>query len=72
MTTSTVDVAGLAGGHVSLTSAHLAELAARIEGPMLYPGDAGWGDAGAVWNGMVAKRPALVIQPSSADDVAAA
>ncbi|MGH3823194.1 MAG: FAD-binding oxidoreductase [Pseudonocardiaceae bacterium] len=70
-TIGTVDVSGLEGGHVSLTSAQLTALAARLEGPVLYPGDEGWGDAAAVFNGMVAKRPALVVQPSSAGDVAA-
>ena len=35
-------------------------------------GDQGWNDAVAIWNGMAARLPALVLQPASAHDVAAA
>jgi FAD/FMN-containing dehydrogenase len=55
-----------------LTSEHLDGLRSRIEGPLLRPGDDGWDDAVLVWNGMVAKVPALVLQPTSARDVATA
>ena len=41
-------------------------------GPLLRPGDAGWDDAVLIWNGMVARAPALVVQPTSARDVAEA
>jgi FAD/FMN-containing dehydrogenase len=41
-------------------------------GPVLRPGDPGWGDAVLVWNGMVATEPRLVVQPTSAKDVASA
>ncbi len=71
-TTSTIDIAGLEGGRVSLTSKQLDDLTARLEGPLLRAGDEGWAEALLVWNGMVAKAPALVIQPTSARDVAAA
>jgi FAD/FMN-containing dehydrogenase len=43
-----------------------------VEGPLLRAGDEGWDDAILVWNGMVARAPALVLQPTSARDVAAA
>lgn len=69
---STIDVAGLTGGRVSLMTKQLADLEARVEGPLLRPGDEGWDEAVLVWNGIVAKAPALVIQPTSARDVAAA
>ena len=39
---------------------------------MLRPGDQGWDDAVLIWNGMVARTPAVVVQPTSARDVAAA
>jgi FAD/FMN-containing dehydrogenase len=71
-TTSTIDFAGLDGGRVNLTSEQLEDLKARVEGPLLHAGDEGWAAALLVWNGMVAKAPALVIQPTSARDVAAA
>ena len=66
---STIDVAGLDGGFVSLTPE---QLDSRVECPMLRAGDAGWEDAVLVWNGMVAKAPAVVLQPTSAAHVAAA
>jgi FAD/FMN-containing dehydrogenase len=66
------EVAGLEGGRVILTSEQLEDLDSRIEGRLLRPGEHGWNDAVAIWNGMVAKSPALVLQPISAYDVAAA
>ncbi len=39
---------------------------------MLVEGDDGWEDAVLLWNGMVARKPALVVQPTSAAEVAAA
>jgi FAD/FMN-containing dehydrogenase len=71
-TTTTVDIAGLEGGRVSVTSKQLEDLTAQVEGLLLRAGYDGWAEALLVWNGMVAKAPALVIQPTSARDVAAA
>ena len=72
MTTSTIDMAGLKGGRVNLMAEQLDELEALVDGPLLRAGDEGWNDAVLVWNGMVARFPALVLQPTSARDVAAA
>jgi FAD/FMN-containing dehydrogenase len=69
MNARTIDVAGLDGGLVRLTEE---QLDSRIECRLLRAGAAGWDDAVLTWNGMVAKVPALVLQPSSAVDVAAA
>jgi FAD/FMN-containing dehydrogenase len=44
---------------------------AGIDGALLRPGDDGWDDAVLIWNGMVDKTPALVVQPESPHDVAA-
>ena len=68
----TMDIAGLNGGTVTLSSEQLGALGARVEGPLLRAGDEGWDDAVRIWNGMVAKVPALVLRPTSAADVAAA
>jgi FAD/FMN-containing dehydrogenase len=72
MTTDTIDIAGLNGGPVSLGSTQLDELEARVRGRLLVAGDQGWNEAVAIWNGMAARLPALVLQPASAHDVAAA
>jgi FAD/FMN-containing dehydrogenase len=71
MTATTIDVAGLDGGLVRLTSEQLDELDSRAGCPLLRAGDEGWDDSVLVWNGMVARTPALVLQPTSAGDVAA-
>ena len=61
-----IDIAGLEGGLVSLTSGQLDDLDSRLEGRLLLAGDDGWEEAVEIWNGMVAKLPALVVQPASA------
>jgi FAD/FMN-containing dehydrogenase len=67
-----IDVAGLDGGPVRLTAEQLDALESRVACPVLRAGDAGWEQAVLVWNGMVAKAPALVLQPTSAAHVTAA
>ena len=47
-------------------------LRAELGGSLLLPGDAGFDDATRLWNGMVAKSPALVVQPAGAADIASA
>ncbi|MDQ3034181.1 MAG: FAD-binding oxidoreductase [Myxococcota bacterium] len=63
-------LAGLDGDTVHPTASEIQDLAARIEGRVLRESDAGWDDAVSVWNAMVTKVPALVVQPTSAEDVA--
>jgi FAD/FMN-containing dehydrogenase len=72
MTMTTIDIAGLNGGHVNLTAEQLDDLDSQLTGRLLRAGDEGWDDALLIWNGMVAKVPALVLQPTSAHDVTAA
>jgi len=55
-----------------MSSEQLDDLDSRIEGRLLCAGDDGWDDAVLVWNAMVAKLPALVVQPESAQDVSTA
>lgn len=72
MRTTPSDIARLDGGFVGLASDQLDDLDSRVEGLVLRADDVGWDDALLVWNGMVARIPALVLQPTSAHDVAAA
>jgi FAD/FMN-containing dehydrogenase len=72
MSTRTFDVAGVEGGLVGLTSASLEQLNTQIDGPLLAAGDDGWDEAILIWNAMVATTPALVVKPTSVEDVVAA
>jgi FAD/FMN-containing dehydrogenase len=67
-----VKVAARHGGVVPVTASELEELEARVERPLLRQGDEGWDDAVLIWNGMVSKAPALVLQPTSTREVATA
>ncbi|MGH9285843.1 MAG: FAD-binding oxidoreductase, partial [Acidimicrobiales bacterium] len=67
-----IEVAGLDGGSITVRAAQLDRLASAVGGRLLAAGDAGWADAVRIWNGMVAQAPALVAQPASAAEVAAA
>jgi FAD/FMN-containing dehydrogenase len=71
MTTGSIDTAGLDGGPVGLATKQLDLLDTRVQGRLLRPGDQGWNEAVSIWNGMAARLPALVLQPTSAHDVAA-
>lgn len=72
MTATVIDVAGRDGGRVSMDPGHLEDLRTRIQGRVLRPGDEGWDGAVLIWNAIVSRTPALVVQPEAARDVAAA
>ena len=49
----------------------LEAFAADLRGPAFWPGDAGYDDACRIWNAMIERRPALVVRPRDAGEVAA-
>jgi FAD binding domain/Berberine and berberine like len=56
----------------SLSSARaelLADLVEKFTGRVFVPGDAGFDEATQIWNAMIEKTPAAVIQPESVADV---
>jgi FAD/FMN-containing dehydrogenase len=67
-----IGVAGLDGVGVSLSPEDFGVLGGEPDGRLLLAGDPGWDDATLIWNGMVARQPALVFRPQSATDVSAA
>jgi FAD/FMN-containing dehydrogenase/pimeloyl-ACP methyl ester carboxylesterase len=47
-------------------------LRARLRGPVMAPGDPGFDEATRLWNGLIEKTPAIVVQPTGIADVVAA
>ena len=45
--------------------------ASGLRDAAVWPGDAGYDEACRIWNGMIGRRPALVVRPRDADQVAA-
>ena len=56
----------------TLRDERLESLHRRLRGALLLPEDAGFEGATLLWNGMITKTPALVIQPADTADVMAA
>src|SRR5215207_6458801 len=50
----------------------VAALSGHVQGVILSPGEPGYDEARTIWNGMIDKRPALIVQPQSVGDVQAA
>ena len=53
----------------TLDDALVTDLAGQVSGPVLRPGDAGYDAARAVHNGMVDRRPAVIVRCRQAGDV---
>lgn len=66
---SSMAIAGLAGRPVDVEEASLARLEAELDGQLLRPDDEGYAASVAIWNGMITKRPAVVVRAGSVDDV---
>ena len=59
----------LDGREATLSKEKLDELRARHRGPVLLPGDPGFEDSRTVWNGMIDRRPAIVLRSLGVADV---
>src|SRR5438552_16309028 len=62
-------MAGQLATETSLDEEALAGLRERVRGPVLTPDAPGYDDARAIWNGLIDRRPALIVQCSGAADV---
>ena len=56
----------------NITAGAVEALRAAVEGRVSQPGEAGYADAVNIWNGAIARRPAVVTSCMSSSDVAAA
>ena len=66
-----VQITTLAGDRREISQQTLSDFTDRLEGSVLYPDDEGFADATLLWNGMIKKRPAMVVRPESTGDVVA-
>src|SRR3978361_1294272 len=57
-------------GSTTVSYSHLASLVRNLAGTLLLPGDAAYDSVRRVWNGMVDKRPAMVVRTAHTGDVA--
>jgi FAD/FMN-containing dehydrogenase len=57
------------GTGTGLDGAAVEALRSRLQGEVVRPGDAGYDEARAVWNGLIDRRPALVVRVSRTEDV---
>ena len=67
------DVAAItgAGNEIVLPGSDIAELAARMEGPVLLAGDTGYDASRLILNPSFDKYPALVVRPTGVADIRA-
>ena len=59
------------GADAILEEAVVQNFGASLRGPLLRPGDGGYDEARKVWNGMVDRRPALIVRCAGVADVIA-
>jgi FAD/FMN-containing dehydrogenase len=57
------------GTETDLDRTRVEDLRARLRGPLLQAGEAGYDAARAIWNGMIDRHPALIVRASGAADV---
>jgi len=62
-------MAGAVATGGTLDAEALQKFAEGVRGDVLRPGDEGYDDARAIWNGLIDRRPALIVRSTGAADV---
>jgi FAD/FMN-containing dehydrogenase len=66
---TTLQVTRLSGGAKGLDADALERFAGDLDGILAREGDDAYAEATAIWNGMIARRPAVVVRAASTEDV---
>jgi FAD/FMN-containing dehydrogenase len=67
---ASLTLTGLEDASVQVPESDLNGFAADLDGALLRPDDEGYAESVALWNGMITKRPALVVRAGSKADAA--
>jgi FAD/FMN-containing dehydrogenase len=59
----------LDGTYLQLSPSDIAQLKGRLRGSLLLDGDEGYDESRKLWNGMIDRRPAMVVRPTGTADV---
>ena len=68
----TLKLRGLNGGSVSVDAEALDNLTAAVRGAVIRPGEDGYDTSRTLWNGMIDRKPGLVIRALGTGDIQAA
>jgi FAD/FMN-containing dehydrogenase len=60
------------GNEKTLNGAQVDSFKKELKGDLLTSGDPGYDEARTIWNAMIDRRPAIIVQPAGAEDVIAA
>jgi FAD/FMN-containing dehydrogenase len=59
-------------GEVSLNESDVSAFRSGLKGRLLYAGDDGYDDARTIWNAMIDRHPAMIVQPDNVVDIVSA
>ena len=62
-----IDVNNLDGGRTTIRAEELESLAAKLRGCVMLEGDPGFDVARTIWNGMIDRKPSLIVQAAGPD-----
>lgn len=64
-----VQIGTSSGSSITVTEAEIAALRAALRGAVCLPGEPGYDSARSIWNAMIDRKPAMIVQAAGAADV---